>query len=167
MAGTTGGGSDLGAMGGNPEGSPLLNGITAAHNAARAAVMPAPSTPLPPLTWSATVAAAAQTWANKCMFQHSNNGYGENIYADTGQGDAQAVVSDWVAEKANYNYSANTCSKICGHYTQVVWRSSQRLGCAVKQCTTGSPFGSFNGGKWTFWVCDYDPPGNFGGQRPY
>ncbi|MBL9002923.1 MAG: Fis family transcriptional regulator [Myxococcales bacterium] len=167
MAGMPGGGGDMSTSGGNPEGNPLLNGITAAHNAARAAVMPAPSTPLPALTWSPTVAAAAQTWANRCMFQHSSNGYGENIYADAGQGDARAVVDNWVSEKANYNYAANTCSKVCGHYTQVVWRSSLRLGCAAKQCTTGSPFGSFNGGKWTFWVCDYDPPGNFGGQRPY
>lgn len=169
MAGSTGGGGDMAATGGDPEGNPALNGITAAHNAARAAVMPVPSTPLPALMWSPTVAAAAQTWANKCMFQHSGNGYGENIYADTGQGGPQAVVADWVSEKANYNYSNNTCAagKTCGHYTQVVWRSSQRLGCAVKQCTTGSPFGSFNGGRWTFWVCDYDPPGNFTGQRPY
>lgn len=164
MAGSVG---DMSQSGGGPEGSAQLNGITAAHNAARAAVMPVPTTPLPELTWSTTVAAAAQAWADKCSFKHSGNGYGENIYADTGQGDAQAVVADWVSEKANYNYSANTCSKICGHYTQVVWRNSLRLGCAVKQCTTGSPFGSFNGGKWNFWVCDYDPAGNFSGQRPY
>jgi len=69
-----------------------------------------------------------------------------------------------VSEKANYNYSANSCSATCGHYTQVVWRNSLRLGCGVKNCTTGSPFG---GGAWQFWVCNYDPPGNISGQRPY
>ncbi len=166
-AGGGGGGGDMGTSAGNPEGSAMLNGITAAHNAARAAVMPAATTPIPALTWDANVAATAQAWANNCQFKHSNGSYGENIYADTGQGDAQAVVADWVSEKKNYNYAANSCSSVCGHYTQVVWAKSLRLGCAVKQCTTGSPFGSFNGGKWSFWVCNYDPPGNFNGQRPY
>lgn len=171
--GMTPGNNDMGGTSGgsDPEGNTLLNGITAAHNTARAAVSPAPATPMPALTWDATVAATAQAWANKCQFMHSNGSYGENIYADTGQGNAQAVVADWVSEKQYYSYSANSCSapagKSCGHYTQVVWAKSLRLGCGAKQCTTGSPFGSFNGGRWTFWVCNYDPPGNFNGQRPY
>jgi hypothetical protein len=164
-----GGGGDMAQGGGDPEGNALLNGITAAHNAARAAVMPMPTTPMPALTWSSTVAATAQAWANNCQWMHSTSSYGENIFADTGQSNAQAVVADWVSEKQFYTYSTNTCQagKSCGHYTQVVWAKSLRLGCAVKQCTTGSPFGAFNGGRWTFWVCNYDPPGNFTGQKPY
>ena len=170
------GNSDMGASGdmagtsgGDPEGNALLNGITAAHNTARASVSPAPATPMPALAWNSAIAATAQAWANNCQFMHSGGSYGENIYADTGQGNAQAVVADWVSEKQFYSYSTNTCAsgKSCGHYTQVVWAKSLRLGCGVKQCTTGSPFGSFNGGRWTFWVCNYDPPGNFNGQRPY
>lgn len=149
---------------GPPEGNPTLNGITAQHNMARAAVNPVPATPLPAMTWSATVAATAQAWANGCNFMHNPAGtYGENIYASTGGSTPAAVVGNWVAEKSNYNYGANTCSGVCGHYTQVVWRASVRLGCGVRSCTTGSPFGS---GNWQFWVCNYDPPGNSGG-RPY
>lgn len=162
------GGADGGTGGGgDPEGNTLLNGITAAHNVARAGVMPAPTTPMPPLTWDTTVAATAQAWANTCQWKHSGGSYGENIFADTGQSNSQAVVADWVSEKKNYTYSTNTCTGVCGHYTQVVWAKSLRLGCGVKQCTTGSPFGSFNGGKWNFWVCNYDPAGNFSGQKPY
>lgn len=163
MAGTSGGG-DM-AVGGPPEGNQLLNGITAEHNKARVSVNPVPAQPLPLMTWSATVAATAQAWANGCRFMHNpNSPYGENIFATSGTATPAAVVADWVSEKANYNYGANTCSGTCGHYTQVVWRSSVRLGCGVKNCTTGSPFGS---GAWQFWVCSYDPPGNFTGQRPY
>lgn len=153
------------ASGGPPEGDPLLNGITAEHNKARAAVSPVPAVALPALTWNTTVAATAQGWANRCMFMHNpSTPYGENIYATTGSTTPAAVVTSWVSEKANYNYSANSCSATCGHYTQVVWRNSLRLGCGVKNCTTGSPFG---GGAWQFWVCNYDPPGNISGQRPY
>jgi hypothetical protein len=148
----------------NPEADPKLQGITALHNQARASVNPKPATPIPALVWDTTVAAAAQAVVNTCMFQHSGNGYGENIYASSGTATPAAVVNDWMSEAANYNYANNTCSSTCGHYTQVVWRSSQKLGCAEKTCTTGSPFGS---GSWQFWVCDYDPQGNFAGQRPY
>jgi hypothetical protein len=101
------------------------------------------------------------------MFAHNpSSGYGENIYANSDPSTPAAVVADWMKESQNYNYATNTCSSTCGHYTQVVWRASLRLGCGVTNCTTNSPFGSLNGGKWQFWVCDYDPPGNSGG-RPY
>jgi hypothetical protein len=148
----------------NPEADPKLQGITELHNQARSGVLPQPATAVPPLTWDSTVAAAAQTWANGCKFQHSSNGYGENIYASTGSATPSAIVSSWVSEKTNYTYSTNTCSGTCGHYTQVVWRASVHLGCAQKTCTTGSPFGT---PTWQFVVCDYDPPGNFNGQKPY
>ncbi len=148
----------------NPEADPKLQGITALHNQARANVSPQPATPIPPLMWDNTVAMAAQAVANKCVFQHSNNGYGENLYASTNTATPAAVVNYWMMEAQSYNYSTNTCSSICGHYTQVVWRNTTSVGCAEKTCTTGSPFGS---GSWYFVVCDYNPPGNFTGQKPY
>ena len=139
-------------------------GITAAHNAARAAVNPPASPAIPPLTWSGDVAATAQAWANNCMFMHSGGTYGENIYASTGTSSPEDVVTSWVSEVSSYDYDTNSCSDVCGHYTQVVWRDSVRLGCGVADCTTGSPFG---GGSWQLWVCNYDPPGNYEGQKPY
>lgn len=163
-----------GCSDGSPEGSGGMNpsgetgavvGLTAAHNRARAEVMPPPSVPLPSLVWSDAVAATAQAWASRCKFDHNpDTPYGENIFASTGQTPAEAVVSDWVSEKKSYSYATNSCSGTCGHYTQVVWAKSLRLGCAAQSCTTGSPFG---GGAWQLWVCNYDPPGNFPGQRPY
>jgi pathogenesis-related protein 1 len=139
-------------------------GITAAHNAARAAAMPPASPDLPPFEWSGEVAAVAQTYAEKCTFQHSGGMYGENLYATSGSSTPAEVVKSWVSESANYDYATDTCKAVCGHYTQVVWRGSAHLGCGVANCMDNSPFG---GGAWQFWVCNYDPAGNFVGQKPY
>lgn len=118
------------------------------------------------MTWDATVAAAAQAWADQCNFSHYTAGYGQNLYASAGGGPPTptAVVNNWVSEAANYNYSSNSCSGTCGHYTQVVWRTSTLLGCGIKACSTNSPFQNFP--NWYIVVCNYSPPGN-NGSRPY
>jgi hypothetical protein len=158
-------GSDDASTAGGGEPAPMT-GITADHNAARAAVMPAASPAIPPLTWSSDVAATAQSWANGCQFMHSGGKYGENLYATSGTSPPSDVVNSWVSESKDYDYATNSCANnaVCGHYTQVVWRDSQRLGCGVATCTTNSPFG---GGSWQLWVCNYDPPGNYVGEKPY
>jgi uncharacterized protein YkwD len=139
-----------------------LAGITAAHNRVRAAL------DLPPLEWSPELARFAQTWADKlrrggCDLRHRPRAgadaqrYGENIYSATGQTpDSAAVVDAWAAEARGYDARTNRCRGVCGHYTQVVWRSSRRLGCGTASC-----------GDTEVWVCNYDPPGNFLGERPY
>src|SRR3979409_941582 len=40
-----------------------------------------------------------------------------------------------------------------GHFTQVVWKSTTKLGCAKNTCSLGGVSG-------TLWACEYDPPGN-------
>jgi pathogenesis-related protein 1 len=157
----------------NPEPA-VMTGITGAHNATRGDVDPPASPPIPPLAWNNDLAAVAQAWADNCVWYHSNNGYGENMAAFGGwAGDPQTVIGMWSGESACYDYSSNTCDTYCepgvttcGHYTQVVWRSSSRIGCGVRTCTTGSPWGP-SYPTWTVWVCNYDPPGNIGSQRPY
>ncbi len=147
---------------------PYQADLLAGHNATRAAAMPAPSPALAPMTWSPTVAAAAQDWANRCKFEHSSSGTsGQNLYASTANDNAAAAIDSWTDEVADYNYATNMCAsgKICGHYTQVVWRTSTQLGCGKKECTVNSPFPRSS--TWYFWVCDYAPPGNFLGQKPY
>jgi pathogenesis-related protein 1 len=170
-----GGGNGGNDAGGNDAGNPNieptgLTGITAAHNTVRANATPTPAPALPPLTWSGTVTTAAQNWADGCVYAHSSNGYGENIYASTGHGATGTnAVNSWSSEAADYNYAANTCAmnESCGHYTQVVWRTSTQLGCGIKRCTTNSPFDvSMYGPNWTLIVCDYSPAGN-NGSRPY
>jgi uncharacterized protein YkwD len=166
LAGADLAGADLSTP---PNGEPAnLAGITAAHNMARANATPTPSPALNPLTWDATLAQAAQTVAAVCKFEHSNGSYGENLYASAGFAPTgAAVVNDWVGEAADYTYATNTCAagKSCGHYTQVVWRTTTKLGCALKACSQNSPFGSSP--NWTLVVCEYDPAGNFVGMKPY
>jgi len=151
-----------------------LAGITSAHNEVRAHASPAPSPALPALCYSASIAAAAQSWADGCSFRHDtqrlgNLGLGENLYAAAGTlgaTAAQDAVPSWACEAANYDYANNTCSLsgcsdapgVCGHYTQLVWRSTSEVGCGIRTCTTGSPFSGFP--TWTYVVCDYQAPGN-------
>jgi len=140
-----------------PEEPAAVAGITEAHNRARAELG------VPALTWSSELASVAEDWARRlaadgCGLQHRSDArYGENLYAIYGtSASPQEVVDSWVSEVADYNYKKNRCKGVCGHYTQVVWRGSRRLGCAAARCSQGE-----------VWVCNYDPPGNFVGERPY
>lgn len=128
------------------------------HNAARAEVG------VGPMVWDEKVAAYARSYVDQrtgdCNLVHSNtSSYGENLAE--GSGDfmtGREAVELWVKEKPNYNYGSNSCvGGECLHYTQVVWRNSARLGCARARCDNG----------WWFVSCNYDPPGNFIGERPY
>ncbi|KAJ6896156.1 pathogenesis-related protein 1-like [Populus alba x Populus x berolinensis] len=128
-----------------------------AHNAARAAVG------VGPLTWDTTVQAYAQNYANQragdCNLVHSGGPYGENLAWSSAGLSGTDAVKMWVDEKAYYDYNSNSCAagQQCGHYTQVVWRNSARVGCAKVTCSTGG----------TFIGCNYDPPGNYVGEKPY
>lgn len=145
-----------------------LDGIVGAHNDVRSAVIPTPDVPLDALVWSESAAAVAREWASGCTFGHNPNrgSLGENVYAaSAGYGSTpDSVVKSWASESSNYDYANNDCSGVCGHYTQVVWRATTAVGCAVQTCSSGGPFG---GGSWELWVCNYAPPGNYAGQRPY
>ncbi|XP_055819919.1 pathogenesis-related leaf protein 4-like [Solanum dulcamara] len=114
-----------------------------------------------PMSWDAGLETKAQNYANSrrgdCNLIHS--GPGENLAKGSGDFTGRRAVQLWVAEKSDYNYASNQCNggKMCGHYTQVVWRSSVRLGCGRARCNNG----------WWFICCNYAPPGNYIGQRPY
>ncbi|CAN0908936.1 Pathogenesis-related leaf protein 6 [Linum grandiflorum] len=116
------------------------------------------------MMWDPNLAAYAEYYANSrtgdCNIVNSGGPYGENLAK--GSSSSFSVVSAvnlWVAGKQYYDYASNTCigGRECRHYTQVVWQNSVRLGCARAQCSNG----------WWFVTCNYDPPGNYIGQRPY
>lgn len=117
------------------------------------------------LVWSEDMAMLAADWAvqlkeNGCAFEHRpDNNYGENLFMGTsGFFTAAEVVNRWGSEKEDYSYKRNKCKpgKMCGHYTQIVWRSTRSVGCAKTQCK-----------DMDLWVCNYDPPGNWVGERPF
>ena len=158
-----------GGTGGGSAGEPAeLAGITDAHNTARAAE----NAGLPALTWDPALAAIAKAWGSQCksddgaLIDHNagrSNGYptyvGENIYASSGSANGPGAVSSWISEKKNYNYAKNSCSGVCGHYTQVVWKSTTKLGCALVNCPNLRYPSTI--------ICDYGPGGNMSGERPY
>uniref|UniRef100_A0A6N2MQW7 SCP domain-containing protein n=1 Tax=Salix viminalis TaxID=40686 RepID=A0A6N2MQW7_SALVM len=127
------------------------NQFLAPQNAARASLR------LRPLAWD--------SYANQrrydCELKHSNGPFGENIFWGSGSGwtPAQAAAA-WVSERKWYTYWSNSCAgdQECGHYTQIVWNNTKRMGCARVDCFRG---------RGVFMTCNYDPPGNFIGERPY
>jgi len=130
--------------------------MLAAHNSLRATLK------IPPLTWSERLAARAQEWAATLLargeFIHRpRSAYGENLYDITGAlASPERVVEAWASESRDYDYATNTCRNVCGHYTQLVWSTTKEVGCGVAR-----------GSRREVWVCNYNPPGNYIGKRPY
>ncbi|QSQ22034.1 serine protease [Pyxidicoccus parkwayensis] len=156
---------------GVPPAKDFARDMVAAHNQARAQAVPTPKPALPALTWSDEAAKKAASWAKACRFEHNpdRGDFGENLAAATPDTWTTAeVVKSWADEAADFDFTRNTCKKgkVCGHYTQVVWRKTGAVGCATVMCNKNSPFGS-RFPTWQLWVCDYTPAGNWVGQRPY
>jgi len=145
--------------------------MLAAHNDVRRGASPAPAPPLEAFVWSDAAVRVAQAWAERCTFSHNpeRGELGENIFATTVT-DAHVAVeqamTSWAAEAKDFDLAKNACAvgAVCGHYTQLVWRATRSVGCAVASCTTGAPLPA---DAWTLVVCDYAPPGNMAGEKPY
>lgn len=135
--------------------------ILAAHNAYRRELN------LPPLIWSEDLAQSAQEWADhlaeKNIFEHSKSNYGENLWKGTANLSSQTnMVDGWGSEKKNFQPGifpdVSTTGKWSdvGHYTQIVWKNTTTVGCGLA-----------TGGRNDFFVCHYDPPGNYEEERVY
>ena len=85
--------------------------------------------------------------------------YGENLFQGTfGAFTAVDAAKAWESEKKDFGGAALTAFNWApaGHYTQMVWRQTALLGCGQAIC------------KGTLIVaCNYDPPGNVLGRRPF
>ncbi|GAA5975596.1 hypothetical protein JCM11641_003543 [Rhodosporidiobolus odoratus] len=117
------------------------------------------------LVWDQPLADAAGTWAKNCKFQHSQGAvgpYGENLAANAGtapQGGVANITTKliglWEAEAPDYNATDPKYS----HFTQMVWKSTTKLGCALQKCAPGTIFDAAYG-KANYLVCEYNPAGN-------
>ncbi|CAN0322699.1 unnamed protein product [Ectocarpus sp. 12 AP-2014] len=118
------------------------------------------------LTWSSTVASSAAEHAERLTAQCSSRlfhstqeqryGYGENLYMCWG---SDSCYSHEKAMEGLYydEVQFDSVLQYGGHATQILWKSTEQVGCVVARCTNG-------GTPYTFLVCQYDPPGNYGGQ---
>ncbi|KAK0553716.1 sterol-binding protein [Tilletia horrida] len=120
-----------------------------------------------PLTWNATLAKFAQAQSDRCVWGHSGGPYGENGASGVGFNLTMASAATlWYNEIQNYNFSQPGFSEATGHFTQLIWKSSSTIGCAISQCTPAQLGFTWTGNDpaWNVW-CEYSNlPGNIIGQ---
>jgi len=111
------------------------------------------------MAWDDELAKLAQGLSNTCKFGHANMELPDGTR--TGQNIAmwskvnkplEKLVQMWIDEKRNYNLAAGRCKpgKVCGHYTQMVWHNTDKVGCGATKCP----------GYGVILVCDYLRAGN-------
>ena len=140
---------------------PFAARMLAEHNRERAAVGH------PPLAWDPRLAASAATYgpvlARLGYLVHSPRedrpGQRENLaMAYGGTMTAEGLVGMWTAEKkllvpGLFPHVSRTGQwKDVAHYTQMVWRTTTHVGCALHR------------GQWDYLICRYSPPGNVDGK---
>eukprot|EP00871_Galdieria_phlegrea_P002584 jgi/Galph1/3326/GphlegSOOS_G1949.1 len=148
---------------------PELSGITARHNYFRRIFQ------APDIVWDDSVANAAQSFTDSSAvaaacpgqggtFQHNTDGgkYGQNFAASSftypNQSIGETAVDLWMLEEKDYNFQDPGFSDSTGHFTQVVWIGSTKLGCGYRRCP------AYNGLTLQFVICNYLPPGNVIGE---
>ena len=137
--------------------------ILAAHNATRAEIG------VQPLRWDARLAADAGRWAQHLAqinaLEHwgshgePSNGEGENLWMGSrGYFSVEQMINTWAAEKTAFRRAHRWEDDFVhvGHYTQMVWRITTSVGCAIA-----------SNAQFDILVCRYSPQGNFLGQAPY
>jgi len=120
---------------------------------------------VPDLELDADLCNFAQKWAERLAwtktFDHRpDNDFGENLYsqyATSSNADcsAETVVESWYRECKGYNFRCEPVSLGFGHFTQLVWKNTRRMGIGKAKAKDG---------KRMVIVANYDPPGNFVGQ---
>ncbi|XP_060113551.1 serotriflin-like [Heteronotia binoei] len=143
--------------------------VTDKHNALRRSVDP-PAKNMLRMEWDPAAAENARRWARRCVFEHSPKdqrtvngvGCGENLFMSSWPASWVEAIQAWFDEVKHFRFGhGSTTGEQIGHYTQIVWYRSNRLGCAVAYCPNR---------RWTYYyVCHYCPGGNIVGKinTPY
>lgn len=126
---------------------------------------------LPKLKWNRALEREAQQWgrelASRGRLEHADrrtrNSTGENLWMGSqGQWDVLVGLDMMIDEKKHYRHgnfpeiSSTGKWADAAHYTQIVWRNTQEVGCSV-----------VNDRGWDVLVCRYWPAGNVWGQKAY
>uniref|UniRef100_A0A4W4GBU0 C-type lectin domain-containing protein n=1 Tax=Electrophorus electricus TaxID=8005 RepID=A0A4W4GBU0_ELEEL len=115
-----------------------------------------------PSEWSETLAVLAQQRAETCLkdgvgsierMEHAGWNIQQSPHGATSYTD---IINSWFQEGQDYNYQSGQCrnNRTCTHYTQLVWATSNHMGCALHVCGTGA-------GLWDLFICAYSPGGNW------
>lgn len=119
--------------------------------------------------WDEELALIAQGWASQCRFYHEepagryipgSYSVGQNLAS--GHVNWDAAIRHWYSEviELSFGVGRRLPKSTVGHYTQLVWADSSRVGCGFAKCNkTMTPF----------YVCNYGPTGNYPSNKytPY
>jgi len=150
------------------------------NGAAQGTDQPAASN-LRKLTWSNELEAIAQRWTEQCSFGHDKNRnlldgtyVGQNAYMSSSSrqpsesavnSGAGKAVDAWYNEVHEPGFSTSDISPFvfsygAGHYTQVVWAETTKVGCGLVTYKEGGMFKEII-------VCNYAKGGNMQGAEMY
>ncbi|KAM9460912.1 cysteine-rich secretory protein LCCL domain-containing 2 isoform 1-T2 [Clarias gariepinus] len=150
------------------------------HNKLRGGVYPTASN-MEYMIWDDELERSATHWAEQCQWDHGPQdlimSIGQNLAVHWGRYRSPAYhVQAWYDEVKDYTYPyphecnpwcPDRCSgPMCTHYTQIVWATTNRVGCAVHMCPSMNVWGEI----WenaVYLVCNYSPKGNWIGEAPY
>ncbi|XP_008305822.1 cysteine-rich secretory protein LCCL domain-containing 1 isoform X2 [Cynoglossus semilaevis] len=150
------------------------------HNKLRGQVYP-PASNMEYMVWDTELERTAEEWAETCLWEHGPSGLlpqiGQNLGAHWGRYRPPTFhVQAWYNEVKDFSYPYPQecdpycpfrCSgPVCTHYTQLVWATSSRIGCAVNMCYDMNVWGQI-WAKAVYLVCNYSPKGNWWGYSPY
>ncbi|KAJ2953667.1 hypothetical protein O0L34_g1282 [Tuta absoluta] len=157
----------------SPSRSVVRRKILLYHNFFRTKVRPSASNMLL-MSWHPGAARQAQRYAEKCVFLQHNPASenkvpllgecGQNLFASAQKTPWFFAIKSWFLEYRNFTFgSPNYNLHDVGHYTQMVWATSHKVGCGMAHCA-GGPWGHFYN-----YVCHYCPGGNIlpGIEWPY
>ncbi|XP_042607417.1 peptidase inhibitor 15-like [Cyprinus carpio] len=140
------------------------------HNRVRSQVFP-PAANMEYMVWDERLAKSAESWAAQCIWDHGPphvlRHIGQNLSIISGRyRSITDLVRSWYDERHYFSYPNRCSGSVCTHYTQMVWATSNKIGCAIRRCSNMYVFGSM----WkqaSFLVCNYSIKGNWVGEAPY
>ncbi|XP_047115544.1 venom allergen 5-like [Schistocerca piceifrons] len=127
------------------------------------------------LVWDTELATVAQQWADQCTSGHDTcrrvsrfSAVGQNAYQSWTTGPLQGAqwnntVQSWYNEVNDFNknnVNNYTFGTSYGHYSQVVWGNTHNVGCGYTAIRRSDR-------NYQYYVCNYGPSGNYGGQQVY
>ncbi|CAF3630373.1 unnamed protein product [Rotaria sp. Silwood1] len=122
---------------------------------------------VPPMVLDQRISRKAQAYADYLaannLLEHSTNrdGLGENLYTQSSTQSlrnehlGEIATKSWYDEIEDYDFDNPGYSSGTGHFTQVIWKQSTKLGVGV---------GFSNNGRQVVVVCQYGPEGNMEGE---
>jgi len=143
------------------------------------------------MEWDDELAKIAQAWANQCTWSHDKcrtpltnsindrcfKSGGQNNYINTGTMPYwKSAIWAWYIEIKDYHRDSvdefksvmgigQKSNKVIGHFTQLIWAKTWKVGCGFTAYKAVKPFNRF--GPRGIYICNYAPGGNYKTKEVY